>query len=196
MANTDRVRARADRAQGGQLFLVADRGGDISALNMEGHGLYFRDMRHLSLFEMDISGTRLSLLSAVGELNFMSNRSSPTTQLLGQDGAGARRAAHDQRPPQPIPARRTCTSGSELFNYNPYALSLTMRFTFGADFRDMFEVRGFEVDRCRRPRRSRADRDRTRRRAAGLSRSGRPERRTRIVFEPRTRQRRNRARPR
>ena len=34
----------------------------------------------------------------------------------------------------------------ELFNYNPYALSLTIRFTFGADFRDMFDVRGFEVE--------------------------------------------------
>src|SRR5205085_9527655 len=57
----------------GQIFLVADRAGDIRLFNNEGHGLYYRDTRHLSLFEMDISGTRLTLLSAAGELNFMSN---------------------------------------------------------------------------------------------------------------------------
>src|SRR5918912_175229 len=70
----------------GQIFLVTDRAGDIKALNMEGHGLYYRDTRHLSLFEMDISGTRLVLLSAAGELNFMSNLQFANDTLLGQRG--------------------------------------------------------------------------------------------------------------
>src|SRR5262249_33959453 len=33
----------------------------------------------------------------------------------------------------------------ELFNYNPHSVTLTVRFTAGSDFRDMFSVRGFEV---------------------------------------------------
>src|ERR687885_2147548 len=70
----------------GQIYLVADRAGDVKALNLEGHGLYFRDTRHLSLFEMDISGTRLTLLSAAGELNFMSNLQFANDTLVGQDG--------------------------------------------------------------------------------------------------------------
>src|SRR5947207_12111474 len=70
----------------GQIFLVTDRGGDIQALNLEGHGLYYRDTRHLSLFEMDISGTRLTLLSAAGELNFMNNLQFANDTLLGQKG--------------------------------------------------------------------------------------------------------------
>src|SRR4029453_12851690 len=52
----------------GEIFLVTDRAGDVKALNLEGHGLYYRDTRHLSLFELDLSGTRLVLLSAAGEL--------------------------------------------------------------------------------------------------------------------------------
>src|ERR671937_1544876 len=70
----------------GQLYLIADRAGDVTALNLEGHGLYFRDTRHLSLFEMDISGTRLVLLSAAGELNFMSNLQFTNDTLLGSSG--------------------------------------------------------------------------------------------------------------
>src|ERR671933_1779751 len=70
----------------GPIFLVADRAGDVRALNLEGHGLYFRDPRHLSLFEMDVSGTRLVLLSATGELNFMSNLQFANDTLLGSAG--------------------------------------------------------------------------------------------------------------
>src|ERR1700737_1973629 len=70
----------------GQIFLVADRAGDVKALNLEGHGLYYRDTRHLSLFEMDITGTRLILLSASGELNFMSNLQFANDTLIGPDG--------------------------------------------------------------------------------------------------------------
>src|SRR6202023_4027809 len=71
----------------GQIFLVADRAGDVKALNLEGHGLYYRDTRHLSLFEMDITGTRLTLLSASGELNFMSNLQLPSDTFFGPDGS-------------------------------------------------------------------------------------------------------------
>src|SRR6202022_1918847 len=70
----------------GQIFLVADRAGDVKALNLEGHGLYYRDTRHLSLFEMDVTGTRLILLSASGELTFMSNLQFANDALIGPDG--------------------------------------------------------------------------------------------------------------
>src|SRR5205085_5904159 len=70
----------------GQLFIVADRDGDIKALNLEGQGLYYRDRRHLSLFEMAVNGTRLTLLSSAGELNFMSTMQFSNDLLLGPDG--------------------------------------------------------------------------------------------------------------
>src|ERR687886_348211 len=126
----------------GQLYLVADRAGDITALNVEGHGLYFRDTRHLSLFEMDLSGTRLILLSATGELNFMSNLQFANDTLLGRDGevvAGPRTLS--------IRRNRFLQSGLNerlgILNYNQFPVQLTVRLTFGSDFRDMFEVRGY-----------------------------------------------------
>src|SRR5437016_11953876 len=71
----------------GGLFLVADRAGDVKSMNVEGHGLYFQDTRFLSLFELDISGTRLTLLSETGELNFMSNLQFANDTLLAADGS-------------------------------------------------------------------------------------------------------------
>jgi len=126
----------------GQIFLVTDRAGDIKALNLEGHGLYYRDTRHLSLFEMDISGTRLSLLSAAGELNFMSNLQFANDTLLGQNGEVLAE-------PRTISIRRNRFLHGGLHerlgfvNYNQHPVNATVRLTFGSDFRDMFEVRGY-----------------------------------------------------
>ena len=128
----------------GQIFLVADRAGDIKALNLEGHGLYYRDTRHLSLFELDVTGTRLTLLSASGELNFMSNLQFANDTLISPDGGDV------IAEPRTISVRRNRFLHDDglherlgLFNYNPHPVQLTVRFTFGSDFRDMFEVRGY-----------------------------------------------------
>jgi glycogen debranching enzyme len=129
----------------GQLFVVADRDGDIKALNLEGQGLYYRDRRHLSLFEMAVNGTRLTLLSSTGELNFMSNLQFSNDLLLGSDG---RLLAE----PRTISiTRQRFVAGSlhervDLLNYNPHPITLVVRFTCGSDFRDMFDVRDFDLD--------------------------------------------------
>jgi glycogen debranching enzyme len=126
----------------GQLYLVADRAGDITALNVEGHGLYFRDTRHLSLFELEVSGTRLVLLSATGELNFMSNLQFANDTLLGSGGEMVAE-------PRTISLRRNRFLHDRLHervgvvNYNRHPVRLTLRFRLGSDFRDMFEVRGY-----------------------------------------------------
>jgi glycogen debranching enzyme len=128
----------------GQLFVVADRDGDIKALNNEGQGVYYRDRRHLSLFEMVVNGTRLTLLSSAGELNFMSNLQFSNDLLLGSDG----RALAEPRTLSIT--RQRFVSGCvheriALLNYNQHPVTLVLRFTCGSDFRDMFDVRGFTV---------------------------------------------------
>src|SRR5205085_10524727 len=111
----------------GQIFLVADRSGDVKLLNLEGHGLYYRDTRNLSLFELDISGTRLTLLSASGELNFMSNLQFANDSLLGPKGELVAE-------PRTISVRRNRFLQDRLHerlglvNYNRHAIRLTVRF--------------------------------------------------------------------
>src|SRR5918912_786827 len=130
----------------GQIFLVTDRAGDIKALNLEGHGLYYRDTRHLSLFEMDLTGTRLTLLSAAGELNFIINLQFANDTLLGPSGEVIAE-------PRTISIRRNRFLHDDglherlgLVNYNQHPIQLTVRLTFGSDFRDMFVVRGYFPD--------------------------------------------------
>src|SRR5438132_1976634 len=130
----------------GPIFLVADRAGDVKALNLDGHGLYYRDTRFLSLFEMDIPGTRLTLLSATGELNFMNNLQFANDTMLGAAGEVIAE-------PRTISIRRNrflydggLHERIGLLNYNQHSVEVTVRFMFGSDFRDMFEVRGYFPD--------------------------------------------------
>src|SRR5579871_1809174 len=124
----------------GPIFLVADQAGDFKALNLDGHGLYYRDTRYLSLFEMSILGTRLILLASSGELNFMTNLQFANDTLIGPAG-------EVMAEPRTISIRRNrflydggLHERLGLVNYNPRPLSVTVRFTAGSDFRDMFEV--------------------------------------------------------
>ena len=130
----------------GPIFLVADQAGDVKALNLDGQGLYYRDTRFLSLFELSILGTRLTLLSAAGELNFMSNLQFANDTLLGPD-------SEIIAEPRTISIRRNrfVFDGAlherlGLLNYNQHPVTLTVRFTVGSDFRDMFGVRGYFPD--------------------------------------------------
>ena len=169
----------------GPIFLVADRVGDVKAFNLDGHGLYYRDTRFLSLFELSIPGTRLTLLSATGELNFMNTLQFANDTLIGPNGEVVAE-------PRTISIRRNrfVFDGAlherlGLLNYNQHHVTLTVRFTVGSDFRDMFEVRGYFPDEGialgeMQPIETLPD-------GVQLSYMGRDavERRTRITFDPR-----------
>src|SRR5439155_20202549 len=85
----------------------------------------------------------LILLSASGELNFMSNLQFANDALIGPQGGLAAE-------PRTISIRRNRFLHGDglherlgLISYNSHPIQLTVRFTFGSDFRDMFEVRGY-----------------------------------------------------
>jgi len=91
-------------------------------------GDFLRDTRHLSLFELDVTGTRLTLLSASGELNFMSNLQFANDTLISPDGGEV------VAEPRTISVRRNRFLHDDglherlgLFNYNPHAVQLTVR---------------------------------------------------------------------
>jgi glycogen debranching enzyme len=124
-----------------QIFLVSDEQGDIASHNSDGHGLYWRDTRFLSLYELTIDGMRPTLLSSAGEHNFMNNFQFANPAFTTDDGVLV--------PARSISIRRNRFIQEGLherigfFNYNRFPLKLEVRLSVGSDFRDMFDVRGY-----------------------------------------------------
>ena len=138
-----------------QMFLVCDGDGDIAAHNVDGHGLYWHDTRFLSLFELSLDAGRPQLLSSTGEHNFMMTLQFANQAFQASDGRDVR--------PRTLSLRRNRFLHAALherigiFNYNPFPVPVTLRLTFGSDFRDMFDIRGYArrskhgaIDRPRR----------------------------------------------
>ena len=125
-----------------EVFLVSDDRGDIGQ-DQEGHGLYWRDTRFLSRFELRIEGTNPVLLSAAGEHSFMNNFQFANSAFTSREGRIV--------PARTISIRRNrfIRDGLHervgLFNYNAYTVTLRLSITLASDFRDMFDVRGYTV---------------------------------------------------
>ncbi|MGI9024214.1 MAG: amylo-alpha-1,6-glucosidase [Burkholderiaceae bacterium] len=123
----------------GDTFLVADAYGDVTG---EGDGLFHNDTRTLSTFRVFMNGQQPTLLSsAVSQDNafFTANLTNHPLRPLGETSV-PEGVVHVER-------RRFLWSGRlferlTLFNYSDQNASITLRIQYGADFRDMFEVRG------------------------------------------------------
>ncbi|HZT06678.1 MAG TPA: glycogen debranching N-terminal domain-containing protein [Chloroflexota bacterium] len=123
------------------VFAVTDREGNIRALSRDGQGLYCADTRFLSVYEFSIDHVPMQLLSAAGELSFMNNFQFANLPTTMPDDVHVRARALSIR------RNRFIDDGLHerfgLQNYSPQKLSLRLRLTFGSDFRDMFDVRGY-----------------------------------------------------
>lgn len=124
-----------------EIYAVTDREGNIRREAIDGQGLYFRDTRFLSVYEMEIQHVPLQLLSSAGELNFMSNfqfGNGPSI-LPGGEELGARTVS--------VRRNRFIDNGLHerigIVSFNRSPVTLTVRITVGSDFRDMFDVRGY-----------------------------------------------------
>lgn len=127
-----------------ELVMVSDEQGDLP----EGRrrlGLYYRDMRHLSIFGMTVNGQRPRLLSSSSEQNYVCDiqMANPTIELANGTTALARTIG--------IKRSRFIKDGFHehisFHNHNTFPLSIQFTLAFGSDFCDIFEVRGWERDR-------------------------------------------------
>ena len=124
-----------------EIFAVTDRDGNIRAQSADGQGLYLGDTRFLSLFDFSIDDVPLQLLSSAGELNFTSTLQLANLPATLSDGA--------HLPARTLSVRRNrfIDNGLHerigLLNYGGRALTVELRLTFGADFRDLFDVRAY-----------------------------------------------------
>jgi glycogen debranching enzyme len=128
----------------GDTFLYTDLEGNLDHGTDYGLGLYARDTRFLSYFRMGINGRDPVLLSSTSERGYMSHVDLTNPDLYEGDRLVV--------PQQTLNIRRVRAIAGRLFervrvkNYNPFTVSIEVTFGFGADFADIFEVRGMVRD--------------------------------------------------
>jgi glycogen debranching enzyme len=124
----------------GETFLYSDIEGNLDDRVELGLGLYFRDTRFLSNYRLKISGRDLILLSSSGDRVYVSHVDLTNPDLYDED--------RDPVPQHTLNIRRIRAVHGRLYerirmkNYNPFPVEVDVDLTFGADFADIFEVRG------------------------------------------------------
>jgi len=124
------------------MFGVFDLSGNIQPYEGGTEGLYNRDTRHLSVFDLTIGGGRPVLLSSTlrndnGAL--ICDLANPDL-MEGDQVAVEHSVIHMRRTRFMINA--TCFERVQLRSFSSKTHSIRLQFTFGADFQDLFEVRG------------------------------------------------------
>ena len=124
----------------GDTFLYSDLEGNLDHGGDYGLGLFARDTRYLSHFRMTLSGRDPVLLSSSSERGYMSHVDLTNPDLYEGDVLAV--------PQQTLNIRRIRAINGRLFerirvkNYNDFPIQLDLELTLGADFADIFEVRG------------------------------------------------------
>lgn len=139
---------RARVLKGGDTFAVFDRHGEISHIGLGEQGLYSLGARHLSQWELAVAGRSPLLLNSTVKLDnsvLLVDQTNPDlfvegTLWLAKGRVHLRRslAVHNGALYERL----------EVASYHVKPITLEVEYRFGADFCDIFEVRG--VKRSRR----------------------------------------------
>jgi glycogen debranching enzyme len=131
----------------GDTFAVLDRRGEAGVAGETELGLYHRGTRHLSQWQLMIGECRPMLLnSTMKEDNSLLIVQMTTPDLsLRQDGVVPHGTLHAFR--SLIVQESAFYEHLELTNYSRQPIELFIKYIFGADFRDVFEVRGARRER-------------------------------------------------
>lgn len=121
-------------------FLYSDREGDLDAGADHGLGFYVKDTRFLSRYELRLSGRDPVLLSSSADRGYLAQIDLTNPDLFDEGICCA--------PQQTLNIRRLRVVEGGLFerirvkNYRAEPVSLEVALVLGADFADIFEVRG------------------------------------------------------
>jgi glycogen debranching enzyme len=125
-----------------RVFLLCDRYGDILEGNSAALGLYFRDTRFLSRYELRVDGQRPLFLHSEADRNY-SMLIETTLPIARVDPAGM-----EKRENVGVSRHRWLEGGMretiKVSNFGAQRRKVRLDLSFGADFLDLFEVRGFQ----------------------------------------------------
>ncbi len=126
----------------GDLFMLADLRGNVPAGNVDGLGLYYRDTRFLSTYDLGVQGLEPTILLSSGRWHFLGTYVLTNPSLVTEEGGVVDKETIQIR--RYRLARSRHLSDSLAFeNLNAFPVKLEVALRIGADFADMFEVRGF-----------------------------------------------------
>ena len=129
----------------GSAFLLTDPVGNVPAGNTQGFGIYHADTRHLSAYDLTLNGMRPVMLLSTAELGYAMEQvmTNPTFSL--DDVRTVNRGSIEIRRQRVIAdcVEETLT----VTNYNLFPVTLNLLYEFGADFSDIFDVRGYKRER-------------------------------------------------
>ena len=127
----------------GESFAVFETTGDILESPLEALGFFYRDTRHLSCFEIGIAGEVPHFLNSY----VSDDNTEVRANLTNPDLRGADDSKLLER--DLIQIQRSWVLNSPrlyqriaIQNFAPSTVKIEINFALGADFRDMFEVRG------------------------------------------------------
>jgi glycogen debranching enzyme len=124
-----------------RVFLLCDRYGDLPLGNEAALGLYFRDTRFLSHYELLIDGMRPTYLHSEVDRNY-SMLVATTLPVTSVDPSGVETGKNIS-----ISRHRWLEHGMhetiKVQNFGSEPRRVRIEISFGADFLDLFEVRGF-----------------------------------------------------
>ncbi len=146
-ATSTRVDDRTRVLKHGDTFAVFDRFGDIQSIGRVEHGIYHFDTRYLSKYELKINNLRPLLLnSTVREDNSLLTVDLTNPELKDERGSLISQGSIH------IFRAKLLWEGAHyehirVTNYSDKKTSLVLSFEVGADFADIFEVRGTNRER-------------------------------------------------
>lgn len=131
----------------GETFGIFDRHGDIINIGKTPQGIFFEGSRHISCMAFELNGTKPLLLSST----IREDNDSLTIDMANSAMTCGERQVQDST----VYVRKLKRIRNEGFsetlsfkNFNSFALKLTCSIRFEADFKDVFELRGFHCETC------------------------------------------------
>lgn len=143
LASSSRADDRSRVLKHGETFAVFDRYGDIQHVGIGEQGIYHEGTRYLSTFEMSVNDHRLLLLNSTAKQDNTLLTVDMTTPDLYKDGklTICKGTLHIFR-------FKLLWDGvhyehTRILNYGEQPITISLAYHVDADFKDIFEVRGF-----------------------------------------------------
>ena len=126
-------------------FLLTDPAGNVPPGNKQGFGIYHADTRHLSTYQFSLNGTAPVLLLSTAEVGYAMEQVMTNPTMTTNEGRQVARGSVEirrQRVMADVVEERL-----RVTNFNSFPVTLNLLYEFGADFADIFDVRGYERER-------------------------------------------------